>query len=80
MDEIKFKGSDPDVLFLIDGEVGIEIDHLWRTVRWSGVPCDLHINRKKQQVKHTNKGTLWVVAVDITRAKYPAIEGCKSGL
>lgn len=55
MDEIKFKGSDPDVLFLIDGEVGIEIDHLWRTVRWSGVPCDLHINRKKNKLNIQTK-------------------------
>lgn len=33
--------SDPDVLLLIDGEVGVEIDHLWRSVRWSGVPRNL---------------------------------------
>lgn len=33
--------SDPDVLFLIDGEVGVEVNHLWCSVRWSGVPCNL---------------------------------------
>lgn len=44
----KGKSSDPDVLFLIDGEVGVEIDHLWRSVRWSGVPCDLYTNRKNK--------------------------------
>lgn len=37
-----WKRSDPDVLFLIDGEVGVEVDHLWGPVRRSGVSCDLH--------------------------------------
>ena len=42
------KSSDPDVLFLIDGEVGVEIDHLRRSVCWCGVPCDLNTDRIKQ--------------------------------
>lgn len=37
-----WKSSDPDVLFLIDGEVGVEVDHLWGSIRRSGVSCDLH--------------------------------------
>lgn len=35
--------SDPNVLFLIDGEIGVEINHLWCSVCWCGVPCDLYI-------------------------------------
>lgn len=45
----KGTSSHPDVLFVIDGEVGVEINHLWRSVRRSGVPCDLHANRTKKQ-------------------------------
>lgn len=45
-----WKSSDPDVLFLIDGEVGVEVDHLWGSIRRSGVSCDLHRTEKYEKI------------------------------
>lgn len=58
----KIKISNPDVLFLIDGEVGVEIDHLWCSIGWSGIPCDLHITEKTKWVKQSRgncPATVW---------------------
>lgn len=46
-----WKSSDPDVLFLIDGEVGVEVDHLWGSIRRSGVSCDLHRTEDMRRYK-----------------------------
>lgn len=47
--EKKKASSYPDVLFLVDGEVGVKIDHLWCSVGWSGVPCNLSIKEQEKK-------------------------------
>lgn len=43
--------TDPDVLFLIDWIVGVQINHFWCAVRWSGIPRYLkRINAFKKNI------------------------------
>lgn len=44
--------SDPDVLLLIDGEVGVQVDHLWRPVGRRGVPSDLQADTQDMSSEH----------------------------
>lgn len=45
----EWNSSDPDVLFLIDGEVGVKVNHLWGSICWSGVSCDLHRSENRER-------------------------------
>lgn len=43
----EFPSPDPDVQFLVDGKVRVQVDHLWCSVCWSGVSCNLQREKSK---------------------------------
>lgn len=66
--------SDPDVLLLIDGKVGVEIDHLWRSVRRSGVPCYLHKNIFKNDLTSMQISSLNHMFVNLCKISFSRLD------